>query len=125
MPVWQFRAVTCSVGGLALLAMAKLSGGNLRLARGDWLPLLLASIFNMTIWHVTSGYGLTMIGAGHAAVVCYTLPVWTALLSAFFLRERLTPRVFAASCSAWAGWPCWPRTISPRLAPIRSASPSC
>jgi drug/metabolite transporter (DMT)-like permease len=95
MPVWQFRAVTCSVGGLALLAMAKLSGGNIRLARGDWLPLLLASIFNMTIWHVTSGYGLTMIGAGHAAVVCYTLPVWTALLSAFFLRERLTPRVFA------------------------------
>jgi len=95
MPVWQFRAITCLFGGAALLATAKLAGGNVRLARGDWLPLALASVFNMTIWHVTSGYGLTMIGAGHAAVVCYTLPIWTALLSAFFLKERLTARVFA------------------------------
>ena len=96
MPVWQFRAVTCLLGGLALLAMATLAGGGVRLARGDWLPLALASVFNMTVWHVTSGYGLTMIGAGHAAVVVYTLPVWTALLSAFFLKERLTPRVLAS-----------------------------
>ena len=97
MPVWQFRAVTCFLGGLALLAMATLAGGGgVRLARGDWLPLALASVFNMTVWHVTSGYGLTMIGAGHAAVVVYTLPVWTALLSAFFLKERLTPRVLAS-----------------------------
>lgn len=103
MPVWQFRAITCLLGGGALLAMAKLAGGPVRLARGDWLPLLLASVFNMTIWHVTSGYGLTMIGAGHAAVVCYTLPVWTALLSAFFLKERLTPRVFAGLALGMGG----------------------
>jgi drug/metabolite transporter (DMT)-like permease len=95
MPVWQFRAVTCLIGGGALLLMAKLAGGTIRLARADWLPLAIASVFNMTIWHVTSGYGLTMIGAGHAAVVCYTLPIWTALLSAFMLNERLTPRVIA------------------------------
>jgi len=103
MPVWQFRAVTCFVGGIALLAIARLTGGGVRLARGDWLPLALASVFNMTVWHVTSGYGLTMIGAGHAAVVCYTLPVWTALLSAFFLKEKLTPRVFAGLALGMGG----------------------
>ncbi len=92
-PVWQFRAITCSVGGIALLIIAHLAGGPVRLARGDWLPLLLASMFNMTVWHVTSGYGLKMIGAGHAAVVCYTLPIWTALLGAVFLKESLTPRI--------------------------------
>lgn len=103
MPVWQFRAVTTLLGGLALLAMARLAGGDVRPARSDWLPLALASVFNMTIWHVTSGYGLTMIGAGHAAVVVYTLPVWTALLSAFFLKERLTPRVFASLALGMGG----------------------
>jgi drug/metabolite transporter (DMT)-like permease len=102
-PVWQFRSITCLVGGGALLLMAKLAGGPVRLARADWLPLLLASVFNMTVWHVTSGYGLTMIGAGHAAVVCYTLPVWTALLSAFFLKERLTPRVFVGLALGMGG----------------------
>ena len=94
MPVWQFRAITCLVGGGALLAIARLTGGRVRLARADWLPLAVASVFNMTVWHVTSGYGLKLIGAGHAAVVCYTLPVWTALIGAIFLKERLTPRVF-------------------------------
>lgn len=92
-PVWQFRAITCVLGGAALLAIARLSGGSVRLARSDWLPLALAGVFNMTVFHVATGYGLKMIGAGHAAVVVYTLPVWTALLSAFFLKERLAPRM--------------------------------
>ena len=95
MLVWQFRSITSVLGGLALLAMAKLAGGNIRLAREDWLPLAVVGFFNITVWLVASGYGLTMIGAGHAAVVCYTLPVWTALLSVFFMNERLTPRVIA------------------------------
>ena len=103
MPVWQFRAITCAIGGAALLLMAKVAGGRVRLARGDWLPLALASVFNMTVWHVTSGYGLRMIGAGHAALVCYTLPVWTALLSAFVLHERLTSRVFLGLVLGMAG----------------------
>ncbi len=92
-PVWQFRAITCVLGGMALLAITRFTGGRTRLAGADWLPLAVAGVFNMTIWHITSGYGLKMIGAGHASVVCYTLPVWTALLSVFFLKERLTPRV--------------------------------
>ena len=93
MPVWQFRAITCGIGGAALLAIAGLSGAPVRLPRRDWLPLALAGAFNMTVWHIASAYGLKLIGAGHAAVVCYTLPIWTALLGAFLLKDRLTPRV--------------------------------
>lgn len=92
-PVWQFRAITCALGGVALLAIARFAGASIRLARADWLPLAVASVFNMTVFHIATGYGLKMIGAGHAAVVVYTLPVWTALLSVFFLKERLAPRV--------------------------------
>jgi drug/metabolite transporter (DMT)-like permease len=103
MPVWQFRSITSVLGGLALLLMAKAAGGNIRLARGDWLPLAVAGFFNITVWLVASGYGLTMIGAGHAAVVCYTLPVWTALLSVFFMNERLTPRVIAGLVCGMGG----------------------
>lgn len=96
MPVWQFRTVTCLGGGLTLLGLARITDGRVRLPRAEWVPLALAAFFNMTVWHVTSGFGLTMIGAGHAAVVCYTLPVWTALLSALFLGERMSARVFLA-----------------------------
>jgi drug/metabolite transporter (DMT)-like permease len=96
LPVWQFRGVACLIGGLALLAIARAQGGRIRLDRRDWAPLALAGFFNMTVWHVASGYGLSMIGAGHAAVVCYTLPIWTALLSALFLKERISGRVFVS-----------------------------
>lgn len=93
MPVWQFRTVTCFFGGLALLLFVRMAGGRVRLRRDEWIPLAIAAFFNMTVWHVTSGFGLTMIGAGHAAVVCYTLPVWTAVLSVLFLGDRLDARV--------------------------------
>jgi len=93
MPVWQFRTVTCFFGGLALLLFVRMAGGRVRLKRDEWIPLAIAAFFNMTVWHVTSGFGLTMIGAGHAAVVCYTLPVWTAVLSVLFLGDKLDARV--------------------------------
>lgn len=95
-PVWQFRAFGCLVGGVALLAMARAAGGRLVPDRADWLPLFVASIFNITVWHVTVGFGLKLIAAGHAALICYTLPVWTALLSTLFLKERITATVFVS-----------------------------
>ena len=103
MPVWQFRSITCLTGGVVLLALTRAIEGRVWLARGEWLPLALCAFFNMTVWHVASGYGLRMIGAGHAAVVCYTLPVWTALLSALFLKERLTARVFVSLVCGMGG----------------------
>ncbi len=103
MPIWQFRAISCLVGGAALLLIAAGSGAVIRVPRRLWGALTLAALFNMTVWHVATGYGLSLIGAGHAAVVCYTMPVWTALLSAAFLGERLTARNVVALALGMGG----------------------
>ncbi len=103
MPVWQFRATTCLIGGAALLLLARANRGPIAVPRPLWAALTLAALFNMTIWHVATGYGLAMLGAGHAAVVCYTMPVWTALLSAIFLGERLTARIVLALALGMGG----------------------
>lgn len=42
-------------------------------------------------------------GAALAAILLYTAPVWVALLSALFLRERLTARVLLALAVATVG----------------------
>lgn len=42
-------------------------------------------------------------GAALAAILLYTAPAWVALLSALFLRERLTGRTLLALCVATAG----------------------
>lgn len=96
-PVWQFRAVSTSIGGIALLLMGMLlEGGTWRVPRALWGWLIAAGLFNITAWHVLTGYGLQMLGSGHAAIVCYTMPVWAAMLSAAVLKEPMTARKIVA-----------------------------
>lgn len=95
-PVWQFRTMSCAISGVALLAIGLLMREGWRVPARHWGILVAASLFNMTIWHVCVGYGLSMIGAGHAAIITYTLPVWTAAISVVVLKERLTWRTALA-----------------------------
>jgi drug/metabolite transporter (DMT)-like permease len=102
-PVWQFRAVTCAISGLALLAIAVATGERWRVPRRHWGVLIAAAVFNMIIWQICVGYGLSMLGAGHGAIITYTLPVWTAAISVIVLRERLTWRIALAVALGVAG----------------------
>lgn len=104
LPVWQFRAVTCAVAGFSLLGLGMMQEPRgWQVPRAAWPRLILCSFLNMTCWHVLVGFGLGLIGAGHAAIVCYTLPVWTALLAGLFFGERITARVFIALILGMAG----------------------
>ena len=89
-PVWTFRSLCLVVGGVGLLSIARLGGRSLRVPRADVRPLLLSCLFNVIGWHLLSGYGISLIPAGRAAIIAFTLPVWTSLLGAFFLGERMT-----------------------------------
>jgi drug/metabolite transporter (DMT)-like permease len=63
-------------------------------ARSDLPRLILAGITGITIYHVALNYGETRIGAGAAALLIASGPVFTALMSVAFLGERLR----------WIGW---------------------
>lgn len=102
-PVWQFRAVSCAVSGLVLLAIAVAAGERWRVPRRHWGILIAAAFFNMVIWQICVGYGLSMMGAGHGAIITYTLPVWTAAISVIVLKERLTWRKTLAVVLGVAG----------------------
>lgn len=104
LPVWQFRALTCGVAGVVLLGLGIVQERNRwKVPRRIWPRLAAASFLNMTCWHVLTGFGLQIVGAGHAAIVCYTLPVWTALLAGLFFGERITARVVVAIALGIAG----------------------
>ncbi len=89
---WVFRVICLSVGGFGLLAIAKASGGHLRIPRQDLKPAILCSLLNITCWHLCSAFALTLIEAGRAAIIAYTMPVWAAILAVVFLGERFTWR---------------------------------
>jgi drug/metabolite transporter (DMT)-like permease len=95
-PLWTFRAWSCMAAGLMLLALARLSGGRVLPLRHEWGSLILASVFNVLLWHVFIAVGVIKMASGHAAVLAFTMPLWSAIISVMFLGERLTRRVLAA-----------------------------
>lgn len=96
MPVWQFRTISGLIAGAALLGIGMAAKGAWRVPRHQWGWLALSSFFNITIWHICVGFGLFHLGAGHAVILCYTLPIWTALFSVVFLKTRIGGRVLLA-----------------------------
>ena len=91
-PVLSFRSV-CLLGGAAgLFAIAARAGLRLRPPRGQWGRLLLITLFNITIWNVCVVYGISYMSSGRAAILAYTMPVWSVPLSAWLLHERVNAR---------------------------------
>ena len=95
-PPWTFRTLCLMVGGSVLLALTRGSGGPITVPRARLLPLLLVALFNITGWHLFSAYALLHTGAGRAAIIGYTMPLWASLLSIWVLRTRPTARQGAA-----------------------------
>lgn len=88
MPILTFRAICGEVGGIALLLIALIAGQSLAVPRGDWLRLLLLSIFGTTGWLCFSALGVSILGSGRAVLIAYTMPLWAFLLGIWFLNER-------------------------------------
>ena len=90
-PVWPFRSMCLIAGGVALLTLSRLSGRSIRVPRGEIRPLLICVVFNILGWHLLSGYGVSLIEAGRASIIAFTMPLWVTLFSRFVLGEALTP----------------------------------
>lgn len=94
--VWTFRAVALLGAGLVLLAVARVRGESLRIARADWGTLLAASLTYLVVWNVASTYSAILIPSGQAAILGFTMPLWGALLAWAFLKQRPGARVLLA-----------------------------
>jgi drug/metabolite transporter (DMT)-like permease len=89
-PVWPFRSICLIAGGSAILILTRLSGRSIRIPTNEIKPLLICVVFNILGWHLFSGYGISLMEAGRASIIAFTMPVWAALFSRFVLGEPLT-----------------------------------
>lgn len=81
---WRFGS-----GALILLAVAYLK--KIPLPDAKFLPwIILTGLLQITLNNVAAQVGMQTISAGMAAVLNYTVPLWTAVLAHFTLNERLT-----------------------------------
>jgi len=91
-----------SVAALALFVLAKIRGIDLTLSRSGWLKLSLYGL-------VTSLHFLLYIASlsfttiAHSLSIVYTAPIFTTLLSAWWLRENIPRRSYLGIGVAAAG----------------------
>ena len=93
---WTFRSVCLMISGTGLMALAAVTRERLIPPRRLWPLVLLIAFLNGTAWNMLSAFSLQHIEGGRGALVAYTMPIWAALLSAFWLGERLHERQLIA-----------------------------
>jgi drug/metabolite transporter (DMT)-like permease len=94
--VWTFRAIGVTLAGSLLLAVARARGLSLAIPRAAWPTIVTATSFYLVLWNIASTYAAILIPSGQAAVLGFTMPLWSALISWAVLGERLTRRVACA-----------------------------
>jgi drug/metabolite transporter (DMT)-like permease len=92
-PPLTFRT-SSMLGGLVVLAIAVLAQRqSFVIEKKYWPELLWLTFTNMIVWYTCSIYAVKLLATGRAAILGYTLPIWTALFGLFIFKERLGPRL--------------------------------
>jgi drug/metabolite transporter (DMT)-like permease len=94
--VWTFRAVSLTGAGLVLLAIARARGHDLRIPREHWGTVLAATVTYLVVWNVASTYAAILIPSGQAAILGFTMPLWSALIAWLLMGQRPNRRVLLA-----------------------------
>lgn len=94
--VWTFRAVASLAAGAILLGIAAMRGQPLAIPREYRATIVAAALSYLFVWNVCSTYAAILIPSGQAAVLGFTMPLWSALLSWAVLRQRMGKRMMLA-----------------------------
>lgn len=117
-PVWWFRSICLLIGGSSLIFIASFSRQIVAIQRFEIKPLLLCALLNVFGWHLFSAYGVSLMPAGRAVIIAFTMPVWASILSSIFLDEPLTKNKIIALGLGLAGLAI---LIGPDLLVLKSA----
>jgi drug/metabolite transporter (DMT)-like permease len=91
-PRLMFRGDCMVLASIGLFGIAWFSGQSLKVPAGRWRQLIALASCNIVGWNIFAIYGVSMLPSGRAAILGYTMPLWSALLSVWFLNEPLTRR---------------------------------
>jgi drug/metabolite transporter (DMT)-like permease len=102
-PPLTFRSLSMLVGlpvlGLALVLM-KIPFG---IPRSHWRELLTLAVFNMFVWHVLVILALPMLSSGRAAILGYTMPIFSAIWGVIWFNAPLRARQWLGVVAAGVG----------------------
>jgi drug/metabolite transporter (DMT)-like permease len=95
--LFRFLVASVALAGFAAVVRMRMP------ERRDLPAILLAGFLAFTFYHAALNYGEVTVSAGAASVLINTVPIFTALLAANFLGERLRPVGWVGMGVSFAG----------------------
>jgi uncharacterized membrane protein len=83
-----FRASTMLLGAIWLFVYVALRGERMRPVGREWLSIAVLGLPNVLGWHIMSIFGVQELASGRAAILGFTMPIFTVLIGAVFFGER-------------------------------------
>jgi drug/metabolite transporter (DMT)-like permease len=102
-PPLTFRALSIMLG-VPVLALALIFlKVPFRLPRRHWPELAKLTATNMLVWHICIILALRSLSSGRAAILGYTMPIFSAVLGAIFFSAVLSSRAWMGVAAAAVG----------------------
>ena len=102
-PPLTFRMVSMWIG-LPILAIFVISKRlPLTIPRSYWGQLAKLTLFNMILWHCLIIIAIPTLSSGRAAILGYTMPIFSAVFGSIFFKDKLGLRAWAGVGAAFAG----------------------
>jgi drug/metabolite transporter (DMT)-like permease len=102
-PPLSFRALSLWLGLPVLAAAMALLKVPFRVPRRHWPELLGLAATNMFIWHVCIILAVSTLSSGRAAILGYTMPIFSAVLGAWLFSATLSGRGWLGVSAAALG----------------------
>ena len=102
-PAITFRSLSMWIGwpllGLVLLKMKV----PFKIPRSEWKDLMLLASSNMFVWHVLMILAVQYLSSGRAAILGYTMPIFSAVIGMLFFKSPLRARAWLGVALAAVG----------------------
>jgi drug/metabolite transporter (DMT)-like permease len=95
-PPLTFRAMSILLGIPVLALGLVVLKVPFAIPRRHWKHVALLTLTNMLVWHVCIILAVRQLSSGRAAILGYTMPIFSALIGALLFGAKLAPR-------AWLG----------------------
>jgi drug/metabolite transporter (DMT)-like permease len=102
-PPLTFRTLCMWLGTPVLALVLVVQRVPFRIGREHWRELLLLATFNMFFWHGLIIVAVQSLSSGRAAILGYTMPMFSAVLGALVFGDQLAKRAWGGVAAASLG----------------------
>jgi drug/metabolite transporter (DMT)-like permease len=86
---WTLRAIGLTFGGVLLATVTVASGQSLAIPKRHWRDLAIAGLLALAGFNMCAVFAQLLMPASRAAILIYTMPLWSVLLSWLILGEQI------------------------------------